>query len=109
MIRNGVAHNDDLSAKAPFLRLGGAGDIDIGAGNLNYLAKAAVVNTSGGQGGKDLESLAGLTIPVRLSGPFDAVKYRIEFGSIATDAVKQKVEEKLKDGVQDKLKSLFKR
>ncbi len=109
VIRNGVAHNDDLSAKAPFLRLGGAGDIDIGAGNLNYLAKAAVVNTSGGQGGKDLESLAGLTIPVRLSGPFDAVKYRIEFGSIATDAVKQKVEEKLKDGVQDKLKSLFKR
>lgn len=109
VIRNGVAHNDDLSAKAPFLRLGGSGDIDIGAGNLNYLAKAVVVNTSGGQGGKDLESLAGLTIPVRLSGPFDAVKYKIEFGSVATDAVKQKVQETLKSGVQDKLKTLFKR
>lgn len=109
VIRNGVAHNDDLSAKAPFLRLGGSGDIDIGAGNLNYLAKAAVVNTSGGQGGKDLESLAGLTIPVRLSGPFDAVKYKIEFGSVATDAVKQKVQETLKSGVQDKLKNLLKR
>jgi len=113
VIRNGVARNDDLSVKAPFLRLGGAGDIDIGAGNLNYLAKAAVVNTSGGQGGKDLEALAGLTIPVRLSGPFDAVKYRIDYGSIATDAVKQKVEQKVQDalkgGVQDKLKNLFKR
>jgi AsmA protein len=93
--------------------LGGAGDIDIGAGNINYLARASVVNTSGGQGGKDLEALAGLTIPVRLSGPFDAVKYRIDYGSIATDAVKQKVEQKikesLKDGVQDKLRNLFKR
>lgn len=68
---------------------------------------------AGGQGGKDLESLAGLTLPVHLSGPFDAVKYKIGSGSVATDAVKQKVgqkvQETLRGGVQDKLRNLFKR
>jgi AsmA protein len=30
--------------KSPFLRLAGAGDIDIGAGQMNYVAKASVVS-----------------------------------------------------------------
>jgi AsmA protein len=113
-IANGVAHNDDLSLKSPFLRLGGNGDIDIGNDAINYLAKASVVATAGGQGAKDLEYLKGLTVPVRLSGPFDKLSYKVEFGDLATEALKAKVEEKTqaiqqkaKDQVQDKLKGLF--
>jgi AsmA protein len=113
VIRGGVAHNEDLSAKSPFLRLGGAGDINIGNDSMDYLAKAAIVNTSGGQGGKDLDSMKGLTVPVHLSGPFDALKYKIDFGAMLTDQVKQqvqqKVQEKVKDQLGDKLKGLFKR
>jgi AsmA protein len=45
-IKNGVAHNDDLKAASPLLRLAGAGDIDIGEGRLDYLVKATVVATS---------------------------------------------------------------
>ena len=113
VIRNGVAHNEDLSMKSPFLRLAGAGDLDMGENRMNYLAKASVVNTSAGQGGKDLESLAGLTVPVRVSGPFEALSYRMEFGSMVSDSVKQqvkqKVQESVKEKVQDRLKGLFKR
>ena len=113
VIRAGVAHNEDLSAKSPFIRLGGAGDIDIGASQMDYLAKASIVNTAGGQGAKELGDLKGLTIPVRLTGPFDALKYKIDFGAVATEAVKQqvqeKVQEKVRDQVQDRLKGLFKR
>src|SRR5882672_2151800 len=54
VIKNGVAHNDDLSAKAPALRLGGAGDINIGANAIDYLAKVSFVASSSGQGGKDV-------------------------------------------------------
>src|SRR6185503_15262747 len=39
-IKNGVAHNEDLDVKAPLFRLGGAGDINIGASSLDYTAKA---------------------------------------------------------------------
>jgi AsmA protein len=70
-IRNGVARNDDLQGKAPTLRLTGAGNIDIGNSLLDYLAKVAFVATSKGQGGRDLTNLAGVTVPVKVTGPFD--------------------------------------
>ncbi len=107
-IRDGVAHNDDLLAKSPFLRLTGAGDINIAEGSLNYLAKAAVVATSSGQGGKELGDLKGLTVPVRASGPFAALKYKLELGSAFSDSAKQQFEakkEELKGKLEDQLKS----
>jgi AsmA protein len=110
-ITNGVARNDDLAAKSPFLRLGGSGDIDIGNGRLDYLAKASVVGTSGGQGAKGLDQLQGVTIPVRATGPFDKLSYKIEYGAIAEGALKAKVDEKkeeLKQRAKDELlKGLF--
>jgi AsmA protein len=97
-IADGVAHNDDFVAKTPFLRLGGAGDIDIGKSRIDYLLKATVVETSGGQGGKELESLRGVTIPVRASGPFDQLAYQIEFSSISVEgALKAKLDDKKKE------------
>jgi AsmA protein len=112
LIREGVAHNDDLLAKSPFLRLTGAGDIDIAAGSLNYLAKAAAVATSIGQGGKDLANTRGLTLPVRASGPFTALKYKLEFGSAFSDSARQQVEakkEELKGKLKDQIKSRLQR
>jgi AsmA protein len=108
VIRDGVAHNDDLLVKSPFLRLTGAGDINIAEGSLNYLAKAAAVATSTGQGGKELADTRGLTLPVRASGPFTALKYKLEFGSAFSDSAKQQVEakkEELKGKLEDQLKS----
>jgi len=110
-IANGVAHNEDLTAKSPFLRLAGNGDIDIGNGRLDYLLKASVVATAGGQGARDLEHLKGLTVPVRASGPFDRLSYRIEFAGLVSEAAKAKVEEKVeavKEQAKEKLlKGLF--
>jgi AsmA protein len=102
-IASGVAHNEDLSAKSPFLRLSGAGDIDIGAGAMNYVAKASVVATSGGQEGKDLASLKGVTVPVRVTGPFDALSYKLEMGGLAEDLAKAKLQEKTQELLQKKL------
>jgi AsmA protein len=70
-IRNGVARNDDLQGKAPTLRLTGAGNIDIGNSLLDYLARVSFVATSKGQGGRDLMNLAGVTVPVKVTGTFD--------------------------------------
>jgi AsmA protein len=113
-IKNGVAHNNDLSGKSPLLRLGGEGDIDIGNENLDYLVKATVVATAAGQGGKELADLKGLTVPVKLTGSFTAPQYKIDFSGIAASAAKAVVEgkkdeikAKVQDQVQDKLKGLF--
>jgi AsmA protein len=109
VIRNGVAHNDDLDVKAPLVRVGGAGDIDLGKSQIAYVAKATLVATAKGQGGADLGHLAGLTIPVKLSGSFDAPKYEIDYGKVAGEAAKAKVTEKAKAKLQDKLRGLLKR
>jgi AsmA protein len=107
-IKNGIAHNGDLLAKSPFLRLTGEGDINIPESTLNYLTKAAIVATSEGQDGKDLAELQGLTVPVRASGPFKALKYKVEASSILSDSAKRKFNEKkeqIKDKLEDKLRS----
>jgi len=105
VIRNGVAHNDDLSAKAPLFRLTGAGDIDIGGERIDYRAKAAVVGSAEGQGGRELDQLRGLSVPVRIVGPFDALKYEIDYKAVAAQTAKSRVKEKL----QDKLRGLLRR
>jgi AsmA protein len=94
-IAQGVARNDDLSAKSPFFRISGGGTVDVGEGRLDYLVKANVVNTSTGQDGKGLEHVRGLTVPVRLSGPFDKLSYKFELSQVAKDAAKERLKEKL--------------
>jgi AsmA protein len=105
-VNNGIAHNEDLSMKSPLLRLSGNGDINLVQNSMNYVAKASLVKTLEGQGGKD--SVAGLTVPVRISGPFADLKYTLDFGAMVSDSAKQKVEAKkteVKTQLQDKLKS----
>lgn len=109
VIRNGVAHNDDLSGKSPLLRLAGSGDVDIGANTVDYTAKVSVVGTAAGQGGKELADLRGVTVPVKIFGSLDAPRYRVDLGAVATQAVKRKAEEKLKEQLQDRLKGLLRR
>jgi AsmA protein len=116
-IANGVAHNNDLTGKSPLFRLAGAGDIDIGNSRINYLAKPTVVASAKGQGGKELSDLNGITVPVRLVGPFDAIKYEVDYGAVAGAVAKSKITEQLTGGkaggaasgssIEKKLKGLF--
>ena len=114
-IANGVAHNDDLKALSPFLRLGGAGNLDIGNNTIAYLAKATLAATTKGQGGRDVSSVAGITIPVKLSGALDNPDWHVDYsgllGGVAggtaggiTETVKKGT-----GGVGDAVRGLFKR
>lgn len=85
-IKNGVAHNDDLKAQSPFLRLGGAGNIDIGNNTLDYTAKATLVATSKGQGGRAVGDVAGVTVPVKLSGALDNPTWNVDYSALAGSA-----------------------
>jgi AsmA protein len=109
VIKNGVAHNEDLSAKSPLLRISGSGDVDIGANAVDYLARASVVGTATGQGGRELANLRGVTVPVKISGALEAPRFRVDLATTAREAVKQKAEEKLKERARDRLRDLLKR
>jgi len=109
-VRNGVAHNDDLAVKSTVLRVSGNGDIDIGHDSLNYNAKAALAKTEQGRT---------VTLPVNVSGPFDALKFKIDYTGLLVDVAKQKFDEKkekvkedakakLQEELKNGLKGLFK-
>jgi AsmA protein len=109
-VHNGVAHNDDLAVKSTVLRLSGNGDIDIGHDSLNYNAKATLAKTEHGRTA---------TLPVNVSGPFDALKFKIDYGALLVDVAKQKFDEKkekvkedakarLQEELKKGLKDLFK-
>lgn len=110
-IEGGVARSDDLDLKSPFLRVGGAGQFEIGRGQVDYTARATVVAVPQGQDAGGLASLKGVTVPVQLTGPFDAIAWKIQWSGVAAAAVekkvKEKVEQKLGDKLGDKLKGLF--
>jgi AsmA protein len=117
-IKNGVAHNQDLDLKAPLIRVSGAGDIDIGNSSINYVVKPALVATTQGQGGAATGEVSGVTVPVKLSGPLDAMKYQVDYSAAATDLAKSKAGQKaretieqnrgkVEDQVRDRLKGLL--
>ncbi len=103
VVRDGVARSNDLDMKSPLLRLGGDGQADIGQGRLDYVARATVVGTSKGQEGADLAALRGVTVPVRLNGPFEAVTWNIQWSSIAASLLKSQVTEKARQQLKGKL------
>lgn len=104
VVAQGVARNNDLDMKSPFLRLGGEGALDIGRGQIDYTARATVASTSKGQDGADLAALRGLTIPVHLTGPFEAIEWRIRWSAIAAQALKTEVGSKVEAQAKDKLR-----
>jgi len=102
-IKNGVAHNEDLDMKAPLFRVSGKGDIDIGNSTIDYVTNATVVASTKGQGGADLAQLSGLTVPVHLVGPFDALKYQVDYSAAATQFAKSKAGERIRGAIEERL------
>ncbi len=90
-IADGVAHNADLALQAPLFHLTGAGDIDIGREQLDYTLACTVPAT-------------GLTLPVRLAGPWEAIAWRVDTKAVSGAAVRQKASEKLNQAIRGILK-----
>ncbi|MGD9499302.1 MAG: AsmA family protein [Halothiobacillus sp.] len=103
IIRNGVAHNDDLKGASPLLRVTGKGDVDLARETIDYLLNATVVNTATGQDGKALEKLKQLNVPITITGTFAQPKFGIDMQAVFKDQAKQKVEEKINTELDKRL------
>lgn len=105
-MHNGMEHNDDLAVKSTVLRATGKGDVDIGRGRVDYNAKVIFAKTEQGKTA---------TLPVNISGTFDNLEYKVDYGSLLADVAKQKLDEKkddlkakARDELKKSLKGLFK-
>lgn len=103
-ITNGVLSNQDLLAKSPYLRVNGAGEVNLVQESLDYRVEGVVVNTSKGQGGEGLDELQGVVIPVHLTGPLASPKYTINWEKVLLESQKGKIKEKIQEKLEEKLK-----
>lgn len=108
---NGIINNDDLEMMSPLLRVSGKGNASLPKETIDYALRVAIVGTSKGQGGKELEELKGVTIPIKITGTFSEPKPSVDLAAIvkerATGELKAKAEEKLKDKLGDDLGGLL--
>ncbi|HEX4843110.1 MAG TPA: AsmA family protein [Limnobacter sp.] len=114
--KDGVGTSSDLNVMAPLFRIGGNGQVNLVNNTVDYLAKTSIVATSTGQGGKTLDAgLNGLTVPVRVYGPFTGIQWELQFKDLAKEAAKAKLQPKidekkqaLKDKAEDKVRDALK-
>lgn len=108
-LTEGVLTNPDLKMAAPLLRLAGKGSANLLNEELDYQLSTALVNTSKGQGGKEKDDLAGVEIPLKISGTMQKPKYALDTKALLEGQLKEKVEsgkEKLKNKLLEKLGGL---
>ncbi|MGL6122973.1 MAG: AsmA family protein, partial [Shewanella sp.] len=107
-LENGIATNPDLAMSSPLLRLDGKGTVNILTEALDYRLTASLVSTLKGQGGRDKDALAGIDIPLAITGTFHKPEYALDTKSLLNNQLKEeteKVKDKLKDSLLKKLGS----
>ncbi len=93
-VANGVAVTDDLRLLNPFVRLDGAGLVDIGGQSIDIRIAPRAVRSAQGQGGD--ASLQGLGVPFRVSGPWANVKFQPALGDVVQNELRNRAQQALR-------------
>jgi AsmA protein len=105
-LENGVATNPDLAMSSPLLRVAGKGSANLLTEALDYRLTTSLVNSLKGQGGSEKDALAGIDIPLAITGTFQKPEYALDTQALLNNQLKEetdKAKEKLKDSLLKKL------
>lgn len=92
-IDDGLVRNDDLQAASPLLRVRGQGEVDLPPRRLDYRVDTSLVATLEGQGGRPLDSLRNLNLPITVQGTFDDPRIGLDLESVLKARVEQEAEQ----------------
>jgi AsmA protein len=81
-IASGVAETHDIEMTSPLLKVTARGTVDMVTSSLDFLTQPEIVAGPEGKGGAN--DLAGLTVPVRIEGPFDHPAFKPELKGMFT-------------------------
>jgi len=110
-IERGVAETQDLSMLSPLMRLTATGTVDLGRRQLDATLRPRLVGSLSGQGGA--QDLAGLELPIRLSGPWSEPQLSADIDAVlkdpdkAVEAIKQIGKQLEESGLGEALRKLL--
>lgn len=102
-IASGVAESHDIELTSPLLQVTARGTVDMVTGSLDFLTQPEIVAGPEGKGGAN--ALAGLSIPVRIEGPFANPTIRPEIkGMFSSPEQTSKTVNEIGEALQKKFK-----
>lgn len=104
-IADGIARSKDIQLFAPALRVKGEGQTALVPESLDFLFLTSIVESSKGQGGKGLDELQEITIPVRIGGHWQAPSYQLDVKALLSN--NKLLEEKARKEAERGLKKLL--
>ena len=81
--------------KIPFLRMNGAGSLDIFNSARDYRLNAQVVSVAEFDDGQVRDDLVGLVLPIIVTGPVDAPDISVDVAAVAASIATKKLRERL--------------
>ena len=107
-LNKGVVSTTDLSIQSPLLRIHGEGKANYLQEDVDFLLRTSIVGSLSGQGGKDIDELKDITIPINISGKWADPKFKLVFDEVLkqkaqkeVDRGLRKLDEKLGDKIKD--------
>ncbi|WP_323930766.1 AsmA family protein [Aeromonas veronii] len=104
-IADGIARSSDIQLFAPALRVKGEGQTALVPESLDFLFLTSIVESSKGQGGKDVDELKEITIPVRIGGHWQAPSYQLDVKALLSN--NKLLEDKARKEAERGLKKLL--
>ncbi|ELB2924337.1 AsmA family protein [Vibrio alginolyticus] len=118
-LNKGVVSTDNMQAQSPLLRVRGKGTANYINETVDFTISTSVVGSLEGQGGKDIDELKDITIPINVSGKWADPKFKLVFDDVLKQKAQKEIDrgvekltdkikdEKTKDAVDGLLKNLF--
>ncbi|MCR9593913.1 AsmA family protein, partial [Vibrio alginolyticus] len=118
-LNKGVVSTDNMQAQSPLLRVRGKGIANYINETVDFTISTSVVGSLEGQGGKDIDELKDITIPINVSGKWAEPKFKLVFDDVLKQKAQKEIDrgvekltdkikdEKTKDAVDGLLKNLF--
>lgn len=86
-IREGSSHGNSFDMRSALFRVAGEGSLALDSGNIDYQLAATVSAALNRRNAGELAELKGVTVPVRVSGPYASPSIALDFAAASGDVV----------------------
>ncbi|WEM41387.1 AsmA family protein [Photobacterium sp. DA100] len=98
----GVASTSNLDIDSPLLRINGQGSTSLVNETIDFAVNTSVVATSKGQGGKDIDEVADLTVPIDVKGNWNEPTFSLNLAQLLkqNNELEQKAQREVERGLE---------